>query len=269
MADALSTLEQMSHDAVRLEAAIKSCRKKIVPTEIVQPTARAVARAYFQDVRPELSVVQSRIGMVDEIDFVVQSVLALSNSPQPKRSYTRHFKELRTILSEAAVDLMKSRGERRLILSAVEGAILETLGKMLPPTGAAYEQALRDLQLGDRVSWRGPANEFREILREVIDYLAPDQSVIQAQGYQPEDGRGTPTQRQKVRFILRVRKSGSTAVDVAEKSLEAVGEAVAVLARSTYQRSNVSTHTATGGTEIRNLKRYVDALLGELLEIRA
>jgi hypothetical protein len=78
-----------------------------------------------------------------------------------------------------------------------------------------------------------------------------------------------PTQKQKVRFILRVRSSGSAAVRVAEGSLAAVEEAVAVLARSTYQRSNVSTHTATGGPEIRNLKRYVDALLGELLEIRA
>jgi hypothetical protein len=39
------------------------------------------------------------------------------------------------------------------------------------------------------------------------------------------------------------------------------------LARTTYTRGAVSTHTATSGAEIRNLKRYVEALLAELLEI--
>jgi predicted pPIWI-associating nuclease len=267
--DALSVLEQLTQDTVRLAAAVANCRKKRVPSEMVQPTARAVARAYFEHVRRELRIVQSRAGLTDEIDFVVQTILELSSGSQEKRVYNRQFKELAPYLSEATIDLMKSRGERRLILSEVEGAILETLGKMLPATAAAYEQALRDLQIGDRVSWRGPANEFREILREVIDHLAPDSVVMQAPGHRPEEGRTQPTQKQKVRFILRVRSSGSAAVTVAEGSLAAVEEAVAVLARSTYQRSNVSTHTATGGPEIRNLKRYVDALLGELLEIRA
>ena len=44
-------------------------------------------------------------------------------------------------------------------------------------------------------------------------------------------------------------------------------EAVASLARSTYQRGSASTHAPADAKEIRNLKRYVDALLGELLEI--
>jgi hypothetical protein len=70
-----------------------------------------------------------------------------------------------------------------------------------------------------------------------------------------------------VRFILRARRSSGAAVAVAEASLETVDEAVAGLARSTYQRGSVSTHVSTSGKEIRNLKRYVDALLAELLEV--
>lgn len=54
---------------------------------------------------------------------------------------------------------------------------------------------------------------------------------------------------------------------VAEGSLATVEEAIATLARSTYQRSSVSTHTSSNIAEIRNLKRYVDALLGDLLEV--
>jgi hypothetical protein len=267
--DALSTLEEISQDAVRLADFVERCRTKLVTTELVQPTARAMARAYFEFIRPELLVVKTRAGLIDAIDVTIQALLDLSSESQEKKPYRRHFKELGTYLSEASVSLMKARGERRLLLSSVEGAILDTLARMLPPTAASYEQALRDLQFGERVSWRGPANEFREILREVIDQLAPDDLVMAAPGYQHEDGRSAPTQKQKVRFILKARRAGSAAVTVAENSLDAASEAVATLARSTYQRSNVSTHTSTAIPEIRNLKRYVDALLGELLEIRA
>jgi hypothetical protein len=49
--------------------------------------------------------------------------------------------------------------------------------------------------------------------------------------------------------------------------LATVEESVAALARSAYQRGSVSTHTPTDGAEIRNMKRYIDALLAELLEV--
>jgi hypothetical protein len=108
---------------------------------------------------------------------------------------------------------------------------------------------------------------LREVLREVIDHLAPDDKVLAAPGFQLEPEQRTPTQKQKVRFILRARRNSSAAVSVAEASLETVDEAVASLARSTYRRGSVSTHMPTTVTEIRSLKRYVDALLAELLEI--
>jgi hypothetical protein len=46
-----------------------------------------------------------------------------------------------------------------------------------------------------------------------------------------------------------------------------VDESIAALARSTYTRGSASTHATTDASEIRKLKRYVDALLEELLEI--
>lgn len=162
---------------------------------------------------------------------------------------------------------MKARGSPRLVLSQTERAILDTLGKMLPKTAASYEQALLDIAHGQRVSWRGTGTELREVLREVVDHLAPDDKVIAAPGFQLDQEQKGPTQKQKVRFILRARKSASTAVAVAETSLATVEESIANLARSTYQRGSVSTHAATNASEVRNLKRYVDALLAELLEL--
>ena len=56
-------------------------------------------------------------------------------------------------------------------------------------------------------------------------------------------------------------------INVAAEALNTVEERVAALARSAYNRGSASTHGATDGAEVRKLKRYIDALLAELLEL--
>jgi len=267
MTDALTALDQISEDVGRLAGIVEGVRAKKVQPTTVQPIASAIARRYFESVRPELKAVQNRAGLVAEIDFVLQAILELATAPREKQAYLGQIAEVRPYLLEAAVDVMKASGSQRLILSQTERAILDTLGKMLPAAAASYEQSLMDISQGKRVSWRGTATELREVLREAIDHLAPDDKVVASQGFQLEQGQKSPTQKQKVRFILRARKNKSASVAVAEASLDTVEESVAVLARSTYQRGSASTHAATNAPEIRNLKRYIDALLAELLEI--
>lgn len=267
MTDALSALDRISKDVARLATAVGTARTKSVQPSVAQPVARAMARTYFESVRPELSAVQTRPGLVEEIDFVLQSLLQLASAQREKEAYLGQIREIRPYLLEATIDVMKARGTPRLVLSQTERGILDTLTKMLPVTGASYEQALLDIAKGQRVSWRGCATELREVLREAIDHLAPDDKVLGSPGFQLEEGRTQPTQKQKVRFILRARKSNSTSVAVAEGSLNTVDESIATLARSTYTRGSASTHATTDASEIRKLKRYVDALLAELLEI--
>lgn len=267
MTDALTALDQILEDADKIVGKVNSIRTKLVPPAVAQPLVRTMARAYFELVRPELEAVQERQGLVDEIDFVLQALLQVAAIPREKNIYLGQITELRPYLMEATITVMKSRGAPRLVLSETERAILLTLAKMLPNVSTSYEQALRDISQGKRVSWRGTATELREALREVIDHLAPDDKVKAAPGFQLEEGLKSPTQKQKVRFILRARRKSSAAVAVVEASLATVEEAVAALARSTYQRGSVSTHTPTDGSEIRNLKRYIDAVLAELLEI--
>ncbi len=267
MIDALTALDRISKDVARLASSVGSVRTKSVQPALAQPIARAIAKTYFESVRPELLAVQDRAGLAEEIDFVLQSLLQLASAKREKEAYLGQITELRPYLLEATVDFMKARGSPRLVLSQTERAILDTLGRMLPVTGASYEQALLDIAQGKRVSWRGSAAELREVLREAIDHLAPDDKVLGSPGFQAEEGRTQPTQKQKVRFILRARKSNSTSVAVAEGSLNTVDESIAALARSTYTRGSASTHATTDASEIRKLKRYVDALLAELLEI--
>ena len=123
---------------------------------------------------------------------------------------------------------------------------------------------LKDIAAGKRVSWRGTGTELREVLREVMDHLAPDAEVMAAPGFKLEGDLKRPTQKQKVRFILKARRRS---VGVAEDTVETVEAGIASLARSTYQRGSATTHTSTDAAEIRKLKNCVDALLVELLEI--
>ncbi|HEV2840311.1 MAG TPA: hypothetical protein VGW39_03215 [Chthoniobacterales bacterium] len=265
MADAVQAIDSIGGLLTSLENEAAATRSKNIPGHVAQPIARAIAKTYFEIVRGELKTVATRRPIVDEIDYVVQTLLQLATATCEKQAYFGQINELRPYLLEATVDLMKARGSR-LILSEIERAILETLAALIPAAAASYEQALRDIARGARVSWRGTALELRECLRDVIDHFAPDDKVTASQGFQLEAGQSQPTQRQKVRFVLRARRSSSGARTVAEASLEAVEESVANLARSTYQRGSVSTHVGANPKEIRNLKRYVDALLAELLE---
>jgi len=267
MPDALTALDQISEGVAKLTATVEATRSKMVQPATVQPIAREIARIYFDSVRTQLTTVQNRAGLVEEIDFVLQKILQLATAIREKDAYLGQISEVRPYLLEATIDLMKARGAPRLLLSETERAILETLAKMLPVAAASYEQALTDIAQSKRVSWRGSATELREALRETIDYLAPDEKVMSSAGFQLEKGQTLPTQKEKVRFILRARKSTSAAVSVAEGSLNTVDESIAALARSTYTRGSASTHAVTDATEIRKLKRYADALLAELLEI--
>jgi hypothetical protein len=265
--DSLAALEEMSERISSLANAARSGRERKIPVAIAQPIARSIARTYFEFVRPPLDAAKKRDTLVEEIDTVIQALLQGAGAPSEKQTFIAQISEITPYLLEATIDLMKARGAARLILSVTERRILETLTCMLPGCGESYEQALRDLSYSVRVSWRGTATELREVLREVIDHLAPDSKVTSADGFQLESGQVGPTQRQKVRFILRARRSRSAATAAAEATLSTVEESVAILARSTYTRGAVATHTSATDSEIRNLKRYVDALLAELLEI--
>ncbi len=267
MADALTALDAINDQVAALNAAAGAGRTKTISVKVAQPIARSIAKTYFESVRSTLIVVQNREPLVEEIDFVIQALLSLASSPREREAYLGQLNELRPLLLEATVDLYKASGAPRLVLSDMERAILDTLTALLPITAASYEQALRDIAHGGRVSWRGTASELRETLREVIDHLGPDETVMASPGFRPEDNQTRPTQRQKVRYVLRARRSSSAAVAVAEASLSTVEETIALLARSTYQRGSASAHASATAKEVKSLKRYIDALLAELLEV--
>jgi len=146
--------------------------------------------------------------------------------------------------------------------------IITTLRALLPSAALSFEQALNDLNQAERLSWRGPASDLREALRETLDYLAPDADVICATGYKAIPGADGPTMKQKVRYILRNRGQSKSLTAPAEDATEAVEEALGSFVRSVYTRTSVSTHTPTEKKEVLRILDLVRVVLGELLEAR-
>ena len=146
--------------------------------------------------------------------------------------------------------------------TATESGIITALDKILPRSALSYKQVLQDLDDDERVSYRGTAGELREVVRELLDRLAPDAEVLKTTNL--EKGRSGPTMQQKATFILKDRRVSDKARKTAEDGIAAFEYG---LARSVYNRGSASVHGDSNRQEVRGLKTYADAVLGELLEI--
>lgn len=151
-------------------------------------------------------------------------------------------------------------------LSASEERIISALEERVPNGAVCYRQALQDLADTERISFRGVANELRSSLWEVLERLAPDEDVMAVDGFELEQKRTAPTQKQKVRFILRCRL-GDTARGPVEATTQLIEDHFADLTRGVYSRSSASSHLEAERGEVQQIKMYVDSVLAELLGI--
>jgi hypothetical protein len=237
--------------------------------------AKGLTQDYFRRARPDLDELGLQPDQLLAMDGAMQSLLQLANGRNTKESYTRVLRTARAQAQELELlreyRLGEARGESRrgtgLVITDVEARIIATLGDLVPVAALSYEQAIRDLGSTDRVSYRGTANELREVLRETVDRLAPDDVVMAAQGFRLEAGQTTPTQRQKVRHILVSRQMSANTRRVPEESVSLIEQTTSSIARASFQRANVATHVASTGQEVRQVKMWVDALLAELLQV--
>ena len=164
---------------------------------------------------------------------------------------------------------MARRAVGVVVATPTERSIVETLLRVVPAAAASYEQCLLDLGGPPRKSYRGIAHELREVLRETLNYLAPDAEVLAEAGFKLEKGLDRPTQRQKALHILRKRRLSREEISAPELAVSLVEEIGASITRSAYTRGAKDAHTNSSAAEVRQLKMYVDAVLGELLEIHA
>lgn len=153
--------------------------------------------------------------------------------------------------------------QEELPLTPIERQLLNALDQQVPGVSQTYRQSIVDLNDPSRISFRGVATELRELIREVLDKLAPDEQVMSAQGFMLEQGLIKPSQKQKTRFILKGLGIGGSAKDAPETTANLIEDHVATFCRSLYVRSSNSLHADADRQEVRQIKLYVDALLAE------
>ena len=247
-----------------------------VNSDALRSKARELVQYYFRYSKPELDALAMPETYTDSLSDAMQNLLRLSNGRNAKSSYSSILKRATDTRVDIEVQRDKLIGEGLLASrsievprSSTERLILNTLSDMGSPAFLSYEQAILDLDEESRVSYRGTAAELREVLREVLDQLAPDKDVSGAPGFTLETDRSKPTMKQKVKFILKSRGIPTGARGAPENTTKLVDDLTASVARSTYTKGSVAAHTPSTRGEVLQLKGYLDSVLTELLQIHS
>jgi len=233
-------------------------------------TLRLLVEEYFNVVRPQIAGNSERADNIDVVDSAMQNLLELCH----KRGGINKYKDLLSKIKRGLITLdthLVSASTSEIQQSTrdpVDSKIIVTLRALLPTAALSYDQALIDLENDARISWRGPATDLREALRETLDHLAPDKDVEEMSGYKPVAGAHHPTMKQKVRFILKNRGLSKSLSEPAQHATDSIDESVGQFIRSVYTRSSISTHTPTDRSEVLRVLDFVRVVLCELLEIR-
>ncbi len=266
----LEVVRDLNERLERLDKRIRGVQSVQVYQEGPKQDARAIVDHYFRQARESLVLGGIESSLLSAIDVGMQELLGIARKNSVPLTYRSCLKGLRGDFSSAeAQALLGESTPTARAPDAVDALIMKTLATLLPSAARSYEQAIRDLQTADRLSWRGPATDLRESLRETLDHLAPDDDVKGEPGFKLEKDTTGPTMKQKVRYILRKRGVSRTAAQAPESAADAVDEIVGSFVRSVYSRSNVSTHTPTDRNEILRIRDWVRVAFCELLAIRA
>jgi len=253
---------------LRFSRHIDQARTVNINTSSLRTEARDVAQQYFRQTRPVLQ----DLGLDAQLDVLntgFQSIIELSDHSNAAASYKKQTKLIRKLLPTVTSRIEMNQGVGKIGANTTkeDEGVIQTLEGLVPSAALSYKQAIIDLADDRRLSFRGPALELREALRETLDHLAPDDAVTSADGYVLEKGRNGPTMKQKVRFILKARGQSKSSTVVPEQTTTTVDEMVGTLTRSVYDRSSVATHVASERKTVIQIRRYVVAILHDILEL--
>ena len=260
-------------DYVRgLEQARKELNKANSPqlnSQNRRNSLRTLVEEYFNDIRTVLMGASEQDEDVANVDKLMQELLVLCHKRGSVKRYQTLLSKARKglIVLDARIVASPGTANTNQVANNADILIIQTLNQFIPSAALSYRQALLDLQADQQFSWRGPATDLREALRETLDHLAPDEDVIKMPGYKQSIDTNGPTMKQKVQFILRNRGVTKALSTPAETATESVESAVGSFIRSVYTRSSVSTHTPTEKREVIRIRDFVRVVLCELLEI--
>ncbi len=147
--------------------------------------------------------------------------------------------------------------------------VAQRLEQMAPDLRDSYETVVSDLNSDGRKSFKGTANELRELLREVLHRLAPTESLQAEQWFRDshpaQNQAPNPTHAERAKYILLNKRRGSAVIESVQEFAEAAADRLGGVVRSSYTRANAAAHAQQAKAEIQAQLRYINALFLELL----
>jgi hypothetical protein len=253
-----------------LRDVIQHVTTRNVNTDDDKQIAIQTGTLYFKTCRPFILALGRPPEFIGKYDSLWQALIKLAHGNNSKRTYQKVLTKLYRMTTEISVYSKTLPDQPAAItFTSDEEKLIATLDKMIPSAADSYKQSLIDLQTKNpRLSFRGIASELREVLREVLDYLATDTEVMIDPNYHNEPDQTKPTMGQKVRHVLRSRRRSKSQRATTEKSIELIERLSGEIARGVYTRASQATHLETTKSEVRQIKRYLDTVLFDLLEIK-
>lgn len=237
--------------------------------------AKKLSHQYFRVARAQLRILSIDPDVIGELDTIIEGIFGLAENRANSEAFLPLTENLQIIIKKVSLlreyrfsDIsFDASAPRASSITEQEEHLLATISDLVPSAARSYRQAILDSADTTRVSYRGPANEFREALRETLDYLAPDEDIMAQDGFQLEDGQKNPTRRQKIRYILTARKTPKSSAKIPEDLSELIDSKIAGIAGATYTLANVTAHIETERIEVLRVRRYILVVLSEILSI--
>ncbi|MCH8039814.1 MAG: hypothetical protein IH977_05640 [Nitrospinae bacterium] len=256
-----------------LDSSLRKNRAVNVNDKTLKENFIRTAKCYFSEVRPYIVSALCESEEIVSHDQKWQELIRLAHGNNPKKSYYSKIKSIKKELTEFNVSCLSAKAQEGIHGSSLsdltpsENLIITTLENSVPSAAASYRQGILDLRMGERLSYRGTAAEFREALRETLDHLAPDSEVKSQLGFKLEKDTSGPTMKQKVVFILKSRGRKKPQQASIKDSLDLIDGLTGDITRTIYNRGSVATHLETSRAEVQKIKRYTDTIFFDLLEI--
>jgi uncharacterized protein YdiU (UPF0061 family) len=257
----------------RLLQLIKSGATKHVSAQTDRNNIRSVVSAWFTQYRPSFLSMVGDESLLTLIDSQMQTLLKLAADNNPRRTVVKTLKAAKDHFSDTLlVPLSRAYWSRVPQHSSAsrDEEVVKRLSHLSAELTASYEQSILDLQDVNRLSYRGPASELREVVTGALHLLAPDERVKATEWYKESRRSGVrkesnPTRAERTKYILRSRGGISAITEAAESFMTSVEERLGDVVVATYKRGSAATHGASERDEVLQLLQYINALLRELL----
>jgi len=265
----IDNIRKLQDDVTSLRGRLKKLKSKQVSSAPLLNSVKETVDFYFRQVREKIVDKSSVQEIVSKCDSHFQDLLSFTHKSSSTNKYKTALNKTKTelIKLEQVALVGQPNKNNNDNIEDIDKRIINTLNGFIPSSALSYKQAILDLQFDSRLSWRGPATDLRESLRECLDYLAPDKEVEEQPGFKLENDRSGPTMKQKVQYILKKRKLSDSQIKPAKSAISLIDELFGGFVRLVYNRASVSTHSPTDKNEVKKIKEYVKLVFLEVLEL--